>query len=124
MGDRHPPVHAVRPRPSDRMDPWRDPVVNQARRTSTLPGGWRWRDGGPGVHEERELAALAVAGSVGSGLADRFSDLELDCYWFSAPGEPDRTGPIHALGGELTAVWEYDPDEEEWSEDYRLGSST
>lgn len=68
-----------------------------------------------------KLAALAVAGSVGSGLADQFSDLELDCYWFSAPGDPDRTGPIHALGGELTALWEFDHDEEEWSEDYRLG---
>jgi hypothetical protein len=68
-----------------------------------------------------QLAALAVAGSVGAGLADRFSDLELDCYWLSGPGELDRTGPVHALGGDLTAVWDYDPDEEEWSEDYRLG---
>jgi len=48
-----------------------------------------------------KLAALAVAGSVGSGLADRFSDLELDCYWFSAPGDLDRTAPVDALGGEL-----------------------
>jgi hypothetical protein len=69
----------------------------------------------------RKIAALAVAGSVGSGLADQFSDLELDCYWFSAPGDQDRTGPIHALGGDLTALWDYDLDEEEWSEDYRLG---
>jgi hypothetical protein len=68
-----------------------------------------------------KLAALTVAGSVGAGLADRFSDLELDCYWFSAPGDLDRTGPIHALGGVLTALWDYDQDEEEWSEDYRLG---
>jgi hypothetical protein len=67
-----------------------------------------------------KLAALAVAGSVGSGLADQFSDLELDCYWFSAPGNQDRTGPIDALGGDLTALWDYDQDEEEWSEDYRL----
>lgn len=44
-----------------------------------------------------KLAALAVAGSVGAGLADRFSDLELDCYWPSPPG--DRTGPISGLGG-------------------------
>ena len=80
------------------------------------------RDGPPG-HTQRnpKLAALAVAGSVGSGLADQFSDLELDCYWFSAPGDPDRTGPIHALGGDLTALWDYDQDDEEWSEDYRLG---
>jgi hypothetical protein len=68
-----------------------------------------------------KLAALAVAGSVGSGLADRFSDLELDCYWLSPPGDPDRTGPINALGGELTALWDYDHDDEEWSEDYHLG---
>jgi hypothetical protein len=67
-----------------------------------------------------KLAALAVAGSVGFGLADQFSDLELDCYWFSAPGNQDRTGPIDALGGDLTALWDYDQDEEEWSEDYRL----
>jgi hypothetical protein len=52
-----------------------------------------------------KLAALAVGGSVGSGLADLFSDLELDCYWFSAPGNQDRTGPIDALGGDLTALW-------------------
>jgi hypothetical protein len=68
-----------------------------------------------------KLVALTVAGSVGSGVADRFSDLELDCYWFSAPGDLDRTGPVSALGGELTALWGYDRDEEEWSEDYRLG---
>ncbi|HET7015224.1 MAG TPA: DUF4037 domain-containing protein [Streptosporangiaceae bacterium] len=68
-----------------------------------------------------KLAALAAAGSVGSGFADRFSDLELDCYWFSAPDDRDRIGPIGALGGELTDLWEYDQDDEEWSEDYRLG---
>jgi Domain of unknown function (DUF4037) len=68
-----------------------------------------------------KLAALTVAGSVGAGLADRFSDLELDCYWSAGPSDQDRTGPIEALGGSLTALWDYDPDEEEWSEDYRLG---
>ncbi|HEY1345822.1 MAG TPA: hypothetical protein VGF54_12595 [Streptosporangiaceae bacterium] len=68
-----------------------------------------------------KLAALAVAGSVGAGLADRFSDLELDCYWSSPPGDADRTGPIGALGGQLTGFWEYDPGDQEWSEDYLLG---
>ncbi len=68
-----------------------------------------------------KLAALTVAGSVGADLADRFSDLELDCYWSSPPGDADRTGPIGALGGELTGFWEYDEDDEEWSEDYLLG---
>jgi hypothetical protein len=68
-----------------------------------------------------KLAALTVAGSVGAGLADRFSDLELDCYWFDPPGDHDRSGPVHVLGGELEALWDYDQDEEEWSDDYRLG---
>lgn len=68
-----------------------------------------------------KLAALTVAGSVGTGLADRFSDLELDCYWVDPPGDLDRSGPVHVLGGELEALWDYDPDEEEWSDDYRLG---
>ena len=68
-----------------------------------------------------KLAALAVAGSVGAGLADRFSDLELDCYWSSPPSDADRTGPIGALGGELTDLWDYDESDREWSEDYLLG---
>lgn len=75
----------------------------------------------PAYARNGKLAALAVAGSVGTGLADQFSDLELDCYWYSAPDELDRTGPVAALGGELTALWDYDQDDQEWSEDYRLG---
>lgn len=68
-----------------------------------------------------KLAAITAAGSVGAGLADRFSDLELDCYWFDPPSDTDRSGPVHLLGGELEALWDYDQDEEEWSDDYRLG---
>jgi len=68
-----------------------------------------------------KLAALTVAGSVGAGLADRFSDLELDCYWVDPPDDLDRSGPVHVLGGDLEALWDYDHDEEEWSDDYRLG---
>jgi hypothetical protein len=67
------------------------------------------------------LAALAVAGSVGAGIADRFSDLELDCYWARLPSDADRLAPVRALGGELTALWDYDQDDEEWSEDYLVG---
>ncbi len=71
--------------------------------------------------ENGKLAALAGAGSVGAGLAGRFSDLELGCYWSSPPGDADRTGPIGALGGELTGFWEYVEDDHEWSEGYLLG---
>jgi hypothetical protein len=62
-----------------------------------------------------------VAGSVGAGLADRFSDLELVGYWIGPPTDTDRVAPVHALGAELTHWGEYDQDEEEWSEEYRVG---
>ncbi len=68
-----------------------------------------------------KLAALTAAGSVAAGLADRLSDLELDCYWFDPPDDLDRSGPVHLLGGDLEVLWDYDDDEEEWSDDYRLG---
>ncbi len=67
------------------------------------------------------VAALAVAGSVGAGLADRFSDLELDCYWVRPPTDADRLRPVEAVGGSLLALWDFDEDDEEWSEDYRVG---
>lgn len=75
----------------------------------------------PFYASNERLAALAVAGSVGAGLADRYSDLELDCYWLEPPTEQERTAPVDALGGELRSLWDYDSAEEEWSEDYRLG---
>ena len=85
-----------------------------------------WRMGvaerAAGVHAgNRNLAALAVAGSVGADIADRFSDLELDCYWIRPPADADRLAPVRALGGELTALWDYDQDDQEWSEDYLVG---
>lgn len=67
------------------------------------------------------VAAVAAAGSVGAGIADRFSDLELDVYWHRPPSDEERLAPVRALGGELTALWDYDEDDEEWSEDYRVG---
>lgn len=66
------------------------------------------------------LAVVAVAGSVGAGYADRWSDVEIDCYWREPPSEEDRLEPIRALEGELKAYWEYDERDREWSEEYQL----
>jgi hypothetical protein len=63
---------------------------------------------------------FAVAGSTGAGRADRWSDLEIDCYWSEVPTDGERLAPITRLGGELENLWAYDPDDHEWSEDYRL----
>lgn len=67
-------------------------------------------------------AVIAVAGSVGAGLADRWSDLELDCYWRQPPTDADRRAPIDRLRAEVSGFWDYEADEQEWSEDYRLGA--
>ena len=65
------------------------------------------------------MAALVVAGSVGRGLADVHSDLELDIYWHAAPSEQDRLGAIEKTGAELVTLWPYEPAEGEWAENYR-----
>ncbi len=67
------------------------------------------------------VAAVTAAGSVGAGLADRWSDLELDCYWWQPPLDADRRGPIERVGAAPAAFWDYDPEDQEWSEDYHLG---
>jgi hypothetical protein len=92
--------------------------------TENVHAAWRMgvAERAAGVYAgNRNLAVLAVAGSVGAGIADRFSDLELDCYWVRPPADADRLAPVRALGGELTALWDYDQDEQEWSEDYVVG---
>ena len=86
--------------------------------------GWRMTVAGQAARvygENQNLAAMAVAGSVGAGLADQFSDLELDCYWLRPPSDEERLAPVRALGGELADLWDYDPDDAEWSEDYLIG---
>jgi hypothetical protein len=75
-----------------------------------------------GVYAQNtRVAAVTAAGSVGSGLADRYSDLELDCYWREPPSDRDRLAPIEQLGGQVEAFFDYEADIEEWSEDYQLG---
>lgn len=68
-----------------------------------------------------KIAAVAAAGSVGAGLADEWSDLEIDLYWHRAPDDDDRRRPIELLGGELETYWPYSAEEEEWGEEYRIG---
>jgi hypothetical protein len=68
------------------------------------------------------LAVVAVAGSVGAGFADRWSDLEVDCYWRDPPSDDDRRGPVRVLGADREMFWDYDENDAEWSEDYQLGA--
>ena len=95
------------------------------RRVDNRDVAWRMaraHEVAAGYAENVRVAALTVAGSVGAGVADRWSDLELDCYWLQTPTDEDRRTPIDRAGGVLDAFWEYDHDDREWSEDYRVGS--
>src|ERR1700689_5253713 len=78
---------------------------------SSMHASWRLavaRTAADAYAGNRRLAAFVVAGSVGAGLADEFSDLELDCYWSEPPSDRDRLAPIDSLGGRLEAFWDFD----------------
>ena len=60
---------------ADRQLAWR---VQMARRISRP------------YEEGSQLSAMAVAGSVAVGVADRWSDLELACYWHTPPSKSQR----------------------------------
>jgi hypothetical protein len=51
----------------------------------------------------------------------RTSLIKVGSYWVRPPTCADRLAPVRALGDELTALWDYDQDEQEWSEPYVVG---
>lgn len=65
-----------------------------------------------------KVAAVIVAGSVGRGRSDAHSDLEVDVYWATPPTDEDRRGSSERAGGRLTTLWDYDPEDAEWSDDF------
>src|SRR5512146_2753569 len=58
-------------------------------------------------------AAVMIAGSVGRGRDDRYSDLEIDVYYQHAPTRAERTGCVEASGAKLVLL---DEDADEWEE--------
>jgi hypothetical protein len=63
------------------------------------------------------VASVLVAGSVGRGLADEFSDIELDVYWSQAPTDEERIAAVEGAGWARV----YDVvDENEWADGYSI----
>ncbi len=60
-----------------------------------------------------KVAAVLLAGSVARGLADQFSDIEIDIYWHAPPTDADRSAPIERAG--WTPVYRH-VDENEWAD--------
>src|SRR5215211_2830828 len=48
-----------------------------------------------------KVAGVLLAGSVARGLADGFSDIEIDIYWHTPPTDQDRRAPIERADWQL-----------------------
>lgn len=56
---------------------------------------------------------VMIAGSVGRGTADRYSDIEVDVYYEKPPTEAERIAGVEGCSG---VVDKFDEDEDEWEE--------
>lgn len=56
---------------------------------------------------------VMVAGSVGHGRADRYSDIEVDVYYSEPPTTAERLAAVTGCGGTIESLGE---DDEEWEE--------
>jgi hypothetical protein len=61
---------------------------------------------------------VMVAGSVGRGSADRYSDIEVDVYYAEPPTEAERIAAVERCGGTVELLAE---DEDEWEEQMSIG---
>jgi hypothetical protein len=64
-----------------------------------------------------KVQVIQVAGSVGRGVADRYSDIEIDVYYSDPPTEAER---IAAVTGCDAVVDSLDHDDDEWEEQMLL----
>lgn len=57
---------------------------------------------------------VMIAGSVGRGVADRYSDVEIDVYYERPPTMAERIAAIERCGGQVDGL---DEDADEWAEE-------
>jgi predicted nucleotidyltransferase len=67
----------------------------------------------PAYAANPKVAGVLLAGSVARGIADQFSDIEIDIYWHTPPTDEDRTAPIERAGWGI--VYRH-VDENEWAD--------
>ena len=65
-----------------------------------------------------KVAGVLLAGSVARGLADQFSDIEIDIYWHAPPTDADRSAPIERMGWPIVYLH---VDENEWADSFMIG---
>jgi hypothetical protein len=72
----------------------------------------------PAYAANPKVAVVLLAGSVGRGMADNFSDIEIDVFWNAAPTEDERRDLIAAGGGVIHQVHPFEQDE--WAETFYI----
>lgn len=60
------------------------------------------------------VSATVVAGSVGRGRHDEFSDIEIDVYWAGPPTDQERLAAMRESGGGLSTLWDYETKDAGW----------
>jgi hypothetical protein len=71
----------------------------------------------PGYAANPKVACVLLAGSVARGIADRFSDIEIDIFWHAPPSDQDLLAPIERGGWEI--VYRH-VDENEWADGFLI----
>jgi hypothetical protein len=64
-----------------------------------------------------KVAGVLLAGSVARGIADGFSDIEIDIFWHAPPTDQDLLAPIERAGREI--VYRH-VDENEWADGFLI----
>jgi hypothetical protein len=64
-----------------------------------------------------KVRVIQVAGSVGRGMADRYSDIEIDVYYSDPPSEAERIRAVEGCGAVVDSL---DQDDDEWEEQMLL----
>jgi hypothetical protein len=71
----------------------------------------------PAYAANPKVAGVLLAGSVARGIADQFSDIEIDIFWHSPPTDDDRSAPIERSGWQ--PVYRH-VDENEWADGFLI----
>jgi hypothetical protein len=71
----------------------------------------------PAYATNPKVAGVLLAGSVARGLADGFSDIEIDIYWHAPPTDADLSAPIERAGWPV--VYRH-VDENEWADGFLI----
>jgi len=83
--------------------------------------GWRFalaEEIGASYASNHNAQVVMVAGSVGRGSADRYSDVEVDVYYAEPPTEGERIAAVERCGGTVELLVQ---DEDEWEDQVSIG---